>query len=764
MNEDITINADGVEQLPIRKFTEDAYLNYSMYVIMDRALPNIGDGLKPVQRRIIYAMSDLGLSANAKYKKSARTVGDVLGKFHPHGDSACYEAMVLMAQPFSYRYPLVDGQGNWGAPDDPKSFAAMRYTEARLSKFSEVLLKELGQGTAEWTPNFDGTLKEPKILPARLPHILLNGVTGIAVGMATDIPPHNVRELANACALLLDNSRAELSDILELVQGPDYPTEAEIITPRDDLIKMYETGRGSIKMRAVFQEDNGDIIITALPHQASGGKILEQIAGQMQAKKLPMVSDLRDESDHENPTRLVITPRSNRVDVEQLMQHLFATTDLEKNYRVNLNMIGLDNRPQVKDLRTILKEWLQFRKDTVTKRLQYRLDKVLARLHILEGLMIAFLNIDEVIAIIRHEDNPKQELMARFSLTDTQAEAILELKLRHLAKLEEMKIRGEQDELNEEREKLEQLLGSDRRLKTLIKKEILEDAETYGDERRSPLVSRQEAKALSEKQLVPSEPVTVVLSEKGWARCAKGHDIDVEGLSYKAGDKYLSSAKGRSNQPVVFMDSSGRAFSCDAHGLPSARSQGEPLTGRFNVVAGEHFEHALMGEDQQQYLIASDAGYGFVGKFVDMVSKNKAGKAYLSLPGGAKVMLPQRVHDIESDWCLSISNEGRMLLFPLRDLPSLGKGKGNKILNIPSARSQSREEYVKELAVIPAGASVKLLAGKRAMSLSPADLEHYKGERGRRGNKLPRGLQRVDGLEIEYNIPTPTDEKTEPED
>ncbi|WP_218395644.1 DNA topoisomerase IV subunit A [Alteromonas lipotrueae] len=748
MSDEIIINRDGVEQLPLRRFTEDAYLNYSMYVIMDRALPHIADGLKPVQRRIIYAMSDLGLSANAKYKKSARTVGDVLGKFHPHGDSACYEAMVLMAQPFSYRYPLVDGQGNWGAPDDPKSFAAMRYTEAKLSRFAEVLLDELGQGTVDWTPNFDGTLEEPCVLPARLPHILLNGVTGIAVGMATDIPPHNVRELAYACAMLLDNSKAELSDVLEHVNGPDYPTEAEVITPRADIRKLYETGRGSIKMRAVFHEENGDIVVTALPHQASGGKILEQIAGQMQAKKLPMVSDLRDESDHENPTRLIITPRSNRIDTAQLMQHLFATTDLEKNYRVNLNMIGLDGRPKVKDLRTILSEWLVYRKETVTRRLQYRLDKVLARLHILEGLLIAFLNIDEVIEIIRTYEKPKQELISRFSLSDKQAEAILELKLRHLAKLEEMKIKGEQDELAAERDKLQTLLGSDRRLKTLIKKEILADAEKYGDDRRSPIVERGEAKALSEKELVPAESVTVVLSEKGWARCAKGHDIDAEGLSYKAGDGYLSSAEGKSNQPAVFMDTSGRTFSCDAHGLPSARSQGEPLTGRFALVGGESFEHVIMASDEAKFLVGSDAGYGFVGTFKDMVSKNKAGKAYLSLPTAAKVMKPKPVTNPESDWCLTISNEGRMLLFPLKDLPSLGKGKGNKLINIPGAKAQSREEFVTVLAVVPDGASLKVTAGKRNMTLSASDLEHYYGERGRRGNKLPRGLQRVDSVEV----------------
>ncbi|MFY0669284.1 MAG: DNA topoisomerase IV subunit A [Alteromonas stellipolaris] len=764
MSDEIIINRDGVEQLPLRRFTEDAYLNYSMYVIMDRALPHIADGLKPVQRRIIYAMSDLGLSANAKYKKSARTVGDVLGKFHPHGDSACYEAMVLMAQPFSYRYPLVDGQGNWGAPDDPKSFAAMRYTEAKLSRFSEVLLDELGQGTVDWTPNFDGTLEEPCVLPARLPHILLNGVTGIAVGMATDIPPHNVRELAYACAMLLDNSKAELSDVLEHVNGPDYPTEAEVITPKADIRKLYETGRGSIKMRAVFHEENGDIVVTALPHQASGGKILEQIAGQMQAKKLSMVSDLRDESDHENPTRLIITPRSNRIDTAQLMQHLFATTDLEKNYRVNLNMIGLDGRPKVKDLRTILSEWLVYRKETVTRRLQYRLDKVLARLHILEGLLIAFLNIDEVIEIIRTYEKPKQELISRFSLSDKQAEAILELKLRHLAKLEEMKIKGEQDELAAERDKLQTLLGSDRRLKTLIKKEILADAEKYGDDRRSPIVERGEAKALSEKELVPAESVTVVLSEKGWARCAKGHDIDAEGLSYKAGDGYLSSAEGKSNQPAVFMDTSGRTFSCDAHGLPSARSQGEPLTGRFALVGGESFEHVIMASDEAKFLVGSDAGYGFVGTFKDMVSKNKAGKAYLSLPTAAKVMKPKPVTNPESDWCLTISNEGRMLLFPLKDLPSLGKGKGNKLINIPGAKAQSREEFVTVLAVVPDGASLKVTAGKRNMTLSASDLEHYYGERGRRGNKLPRGLQRVDGVEVVQSQSAPSDDSPEGQD
>ncbi len=567
------ITYDGVEQLPMRKFTEDAYLNYSMYVIMDRALPYIGDGLKPVQRRIIYAMSELGLSASAKYKKSARTVGDVLGKYHPHGDSACYEAMVLMAQPFSYRYPLVDGQGNWGAPDDPKSFAAMRYTEAKLSKFAEVLLGELGQGTVEWQPNFDGTMKEPQMLPARLPHILLNGVTGIAVGMATDIPPHNVREVADATIHLIDNPKAELPDVMQFVKGPDYPTEAEITSPQADIEKIYRNGRGSIKMRAVWHKEGSDIVITSLPHQVSGAKLLEQIANQMRAKKLPMVDDLRDESDHENPTRIVVVPKSNRVDCDLLMNHLFASTDLERSFRVNLNMIGLDNRPQVKGLVQILSEWIEFRRTTVRRRLQYRLDKVMARLHILEGLLVAYLNLDEVIEIIRTEDDPKAVLMERFGITDIQADAILDTKLRHLAKLEEMKIRGEQDELEKEREKLEQLLGSERRLNTLLKKEIKADAEKYGDDRRSPLVERAEAKALTERDLVPSEPITVVLSEKGWIRHAKGHDVDAEGLSYKSGDNYLAHARGKSNQQAVFFGSDGRSYSLESHSLPSARSK-----------------------------------------------------------------------------------------------------------------------------------------------------------------------------------------------
>lgn len=743
---DIIISNEGTEQLPLRRFTEEAYLNYSMYVIMDRALPFIGDGLKPVQRRIIYAMSELGLSHLAKYKKSARTVGDVLGKFHPHGDIACYEAMVLMAQPFSYRYPLVDGQGNWGAPDDPKSFAAMRYTEAKLSRFSEVLLNELGQGTVDWVPNFDGTMDEPRTLPSRLPHILLNGVTGIAVGMATDIPPHNAREVANATAYLLDNPKATVPDLMQYIQGPDYPTDAEIISPAHELQAMYETGRGSIKMRGLYQLEDGDIIITALPHQTSGAKVLEQIAAQMNAKKLPMVSDLRDESDHENPTRIVIVPRSNRIDVEQLMAHLFATTDLEKSYRVNLNILGLDQRPRVKNLVEVLSEWLVFRRDTVRRRLQFRLDKVLDRLHVLEGLLIAFLNIDEVIKIIRENDQPKPVLMSHFGISERQAEAILELKLRHLAKLEEMKIRGEQAELEKERDYLEGILGSEKKLTKLIREELLADAEKYGDNRRSPIVQREEAKALSEKELLPSEAVTVVLSEKGWVRCAKGHDVDGNSLQYKAGDGFKAAAMGRSNRYAAFIDSSGRSFAAEAHDLPSARGQGEPLTGRFTLVAGETFEHVLMAEDSQKLLLASDAGYGFVGTFADLVSRNKAGKAVLSLPTGAKVLPPVPIKNPETDLVVAISTEGRMLVFPVADLPQLSKGKGNKILSIPSARAASREEYLKLLTVVPAATAVTLVAGKRKMTIKVDDLAHYIGERGRRGNKLPRGLQRIDEL------------------
>ena len=749
MSETLDLSLDGVERRSLAEFTEQAYLNYSMYVIMDRALPHIGDGLKPVQRRIVYAMSELGLNADAKHKKSARTVGDVLGKFHPHGDSACYEAMVLMAQPFSYRYTLVDGQGNWGAPDDPKSFAAMRYTEARLSRYSEVLLSELGQGTSDWVPNFDGTLEEPAVLPARLPNLLLNGTTGIAVGMATDVPPHNLREVAAACVRLLDEPNATVAQLCEHVPGPDFPTEAEVITSRADLLKVYETGRGSVRMRAVFRVEDGDVVITALPHQVSGAKVLEQIAAQMQAKKLPMVADLRDESDHENPCRIVIIPRSNRVDVEDLMRHLFATTDLESSYRVNMNVIGLDGRPQVKDLRTLLGEWLTYRIGTVRRRLQFRLDKVEKRLHLLEGLLIAFLNLDEVIAIIRNEDQPKPVLMERFGLSDLQTDYILDTRLRQLARLEEMKIRGEQDELAKEREKLLALLGSEAKLKKLVRKELLEDAETYGDARRSPIIERAEARALSETELLPSEPVTVVLSEMGWVRCAKGHEVDAAGLSYKAGDSFKSAAPGRSNQYAVFIDSTGRSYSLAAHSLPSARGQGEPLTGRLTPPPGASFECVLLPDDEALYVMASDAGYGFVAHGDPQQAKNKAGKALLTLPTGAKVLPPLPLSNREQDWLAAATSDGRLLLFRIAELPQLPKGKGNKLISIPADRVASREEYVTALAVLPEGANLVLQAGKRTLTLKGEDLAHYQGERGRRGNKLPRGFQRVDALQVE---------------
>lgn len=739
---------DSHEVISLKNYAEKAYLDYSMYVILDRALPHIGDGLKPVQRRIVYAMSELGLKATAKYKKSARTVGDVIGKFHPHGDSAAYEAMVLMAQPFSYRYPLVDGQGNWGSADDPKSFAAMRYTESRLTGYSDVLLGELGQGTAEWLPNFDGTLEEPEVLPAQVPNILLNGTTGIAVGMATDIPPHNLRELVNAAVHLLQTPKATTAELCEFVQGPDMPTHAEIITPRRDIVAMYESGRGSLRMRALWTKEDGDIVVTALPHQVSGAKVMEQIAAQMQAKKLPMVADLRDESDHENPTRLVIIPRSNRVDIEQMMNHLFATTDLERTYRVNLNMIGIDGLPAVKSLATILGEWLKFRTATVRRRFEYRLDKVLKRLHILEGYLVAFLNIDEVIEIIRTEDKPKLVLMERFKISEVQAEAILELKLRQIAKLEEIKIRGEQDDLVEERDTIQGILASNTKLKNVVKKELKEAAEKYGDDRRSPLVERGEAQALSETDLLTSDPVTVVISEKGWIRAAKGHDVDPASLNYKSGDGYLFSAKGKSNQQALLLDSSGRSYAIPAHTLPSARGQGEPASGRLNPPSGATFTGLLMGSDTQRVLIASDAGYGFIAKLGDLYTKNKSGKALLTLPKGAQVLPPCPVPEGDAIWVVVISNEGRMLLFPVEELPELARGKGNKMLSIPSARVQTREEFVVAAGLMTAEQKLTVYSGKRHANFKLSELEHYCGERGRRGHKLPRGFQKVDSIAI----------------
>jgi topoisomerase-4 subunit A len=749
MSDNVEIDHDGIEQISMKTYTEKAYLDYSMYVILDRALPNIGDGLKPVQRRIVYAMSELGLKATAKYKKSARTVGDVIGKFHPHGDSAAYEAMVLMAQNFSYRYPLVDGQGNWGAPDDPKSFAAMRYTESRLTPYADALLSELGQGTVDWLPNFDGTMNEPAVLPARVPNVLLNGTTGIAVGMATDIPPHNLREVITATIRLLEKPKSTVRELCEHVLAPDFPTEAEIITPREEIIAMYETGKGSLRMRATWTTESGDLVVTAMPFQASGSKVLEQIAAQMQARKLPMVADLRDESDHENPTRLVIVPRSNRIDKEALMSHLFATTDLERTYRINMNVIGIDGRPAVKSLDRMLKEWLQFRTATVRRRLEYRLEKVLQRLHLLEGYLIAFLNIDEVIHIIRTEDKPKPVLIERFKLSDTQAESILELKLRHLARLEEMKIQGEQDELASERDELNKILGSEARLKTLIKKELVAAAEEFGDDRRSVLAERDEAHAFSELDLLTSDPVTVVMSEKGWIRAAKGHDIDPRSLSYKSGDGYKMSVNGRTNVPVIILDSTGRAYTIPSHSLPSARGQGEPVTGRINPPSGATFEGIMTGAEDQRFLLASDAGYGFIGKLGEFQTKAKAGKGVLNLPKGAQVLQPAEVGDTDGAFVAAVTNEGRLLIFPLEDLPELARGKGNKIISIPPARVQAREEFVIAVQVLGEKDALVVHAGKRHLTLKFSELEHYRGERGRRGNKLPRGFQKVELIQVE---------------
>ena len=739
---------ENFEQLPLKDFAEKAYLDYSMYVILDRALPHIADGLKPVQRRIVYAMSELGLNALAKYKKSARTVGDVLGKYHPHGDSACYEAMVLMAQNFSYRYPLVDGQGNWGSPDDPKSFAAMRYTESRLTAYANTLLSEIGQGTVEWSDNFDATLKEPVLLPARLPNILLNGTMGIAVGMATDIPPHNLREVAAACIQLLDEPDSTLEALFKYIKGPDYPTDAEIITSAEEIQKMYYSGGGSIKMRAIYEQEDGTIVITALPHQVSGAKLMEQIAAQMLAKKLPMIEDLRDESDHENPTRLLIIPKSKRIDVDAVMSHLFTTTDLEKSYRVNMNMIGMDGRPKVKGLRDILVEWLVFRTETVRRRLQYRLDKVLARLHILDGLLIAYLNIDEVIAIIRSEDYPKPVLMARFVLTDIQAEAILELKLRHLAKLEEIKIRGEQEALEKERAALEKTLGSKLLLNRLIRKEIERDAEQFGDDRRSPIVARIAAVALETTALISNEPLTIILSQKGWIRAAKGHDIDVESLSYRSGDEFLDSVKNRSTQPLYMLDSTGRAYSTASHDLPSARTQGEPLTGRLNPPPGSLFMYLLSGNPEDWYVLASHYGYGFRVQLKELSSKNKAGKLLITLPPGAKVLKPAPIHD-ESDLMAVVTLQGRLLIFPVADLPALARGKGNKLIQIPSGDLLSEKDYVVAVLSIPENSSLKVVSGKRFLTLKTLDIEHYTSSRAKRGLALPRGFQRVEGLECE---------------
>ena len=736
-----------LEQIPLSEFTERAYLDYSMYVILDRALPHIGDGLKPVQRRIVYAMSELGLDATAKFKKSARTVGDVIGKFHPHGDSACYEAMVLMAQPFSYRYPLVDGQGNWGSTDDPKSFAAMRYTEAKLTPYADVLLGELAQGTADWVPNFDGTLEEPSILPARLPNVLLNGTTGIAVGMATDIPPHNLREVAQACIHLIDEPKATVADLCNFIPAPDFPGGGEIITSAADLRTLYETGNGTVRLRAKYTQEDGNIIVTALPYQSSGSKILEQMAAQMQAKKLPLLEDLRDESSHETPVRLVLIPRSNRVDVDALMQHLFATTDLERNYRVNLNVIGIDGLPAVYNLRDLLSHWLEFRVTTVRRRLQFRLDKVLARLHVLEGYLIAFLNIDEVIHIIRTEEHPKAVLMARFALTDVQADAILDLRLRHLARLEEMRIRGEQAELEKERKGLEQTLGSNKRLRNLVREEIRADMEHFGDARRCEVVERNAAQALAETDLITAEPVTVVLSSKGWVRAAKGHELNPRELSFRSGDEFQAAARGKSNQNAVFFDSTGRAYTLPAHGLPSARGLGEPLSGRLTPPEGATFAGVVMAGTRPWVLLASDHGYGFIAEVDELMTKNRAGKAVLSLGPGARVLSPIAFDKPDEEWVACATNSGHLLVFPVAEMPRMARGKGQKIMQIPSNKLRSREEIMQAITVLKPGQELRIYSGNRHLTLKDADQQHYVADRARRGLKLPRGFQRVDRIE-----------------
>jgi len=739
---------EGIEQLSLDAFVRPSYLNYAMYVIMDRALPFIGDGFKPVQRRIIYAMSELGLRSTTKHKKSARTVGDVLGKFHPHGDTACYDAMVLMAQDFSYRYPLIDGQGNWGSNASPKEFAAMRYTEARLSAYADVFLSELSMGTVDWVPNFDGTLSEPRMLPARLPNVILNGATGIAVGMATDIPPHNLNEITSACIHLIDNPKSTIEDIRQFIKGPDFPTGAEIITSKEEITNIYRSGQGMIRMRATYEYENGDIIITSLPYQVSPARVIEQVALQMREKKLPMVSDIRDLSDQDEPTRLMIMLRSNRVDKEALISHLFATTDLEKSHKINMTVIGLNRKPQTLGLLEIIKQWLQFRRQTVIRRLEFRLNIIKERLHILEGLLVAYLNLDEVIRIIRENDEPKPILIQKFELTDLQAEAILQIRLRQLAKLEEIKIKNERQELVTEKNWIEKTLASKPRLKTLMKNELREDTQTYGDERRTLIVEREEARAIKAVELTAVEPVTVVLSSGGWVRAAKGHEVDPIHLNYKAGDEFLSAARGKTTHPAIFFDTRGRSYSLPAHTLASARGHGEPLTGKLTPSNGAKFLSVVMGLSEQKVLLASDAGYGFITNIANMVTKNTKGKAMLTVPKECEPLPPVYVNNYETDYLAAITTEGRMLVIPVNVLPELPRGKGNKIIQIPPARFKKREEYLKLLEIIPEGATIKIHAGKQSVRFTPANISSYVGERGRRGRKLPRGYRKADRIEI----------------
>ena len=749
MRETLPSAIEDYEQIPFQEFTQKAYLNYSMYVILDRALPHIADGLKPVQRRIVYSMSQLGLASTAKFKKSARTVGDVLGKFHPHGDTACYEAMVLLAQPFSLRYPLVDGQGNWGDPNDPKSFAAMRYTESRLSQYADIFLSEVDQGTSDWVPNFDGTLNEPKLLPARLPNILLNGSAGIAVGMATNILPHNLREVAKALIHLIDNENTSLDQICKFIKGPDFPTEAEIITPRSEIKDIYKTGLGRIKMRAKFHVEDSEIIFTALPHHASTEKIYEQIASQMEAKKLPMVSDIRDESDHEDPTRLVVISRSNRIDLNALTDHLFATTDLEKSYSFNMNMIGINGRPQVKNLVEILTEWLEYRAETVRKKLNFKLEKILKRLHILEGFLIAFLNMDEVIKIIRRSDHPKKDLIKAFSITELQATAILEIRLRQLAKLEEIKIKSEQKDLNSQKKELERILGKEKAFKKYIKEEIKSDAKKYGDKRRSPIKKRKEAEKFSVTDVMDIQPVTIILSKNGWIRSAKGHDINPEAVKFKSGDSLLGHLRTKSDKPIIFLDNTGRSYMLFSHTLPSARSNGEPLTGHLSIQANAHIKFMLSGENNNHFLIGSSRGYGFILKFEDLLTNYKNGKAVVTLKENHELLNPEAVIDLEKDYIAAITSKGRLLIFKLNQLPNLKKGQGNKIISIPKRELKPPvPETLNFIKILPPNANIFIYSGRHYLKLNPGNQKDYTGMRGHRGKKLPREYQNVDRVEI----------------
>lgn len=750
------VNLAPIEQKSLADFSEQAYLNYAMYVILDRALPHIGDGLKPVQRRIIYAMSELGLKNTAKYKKSARTIGDVLGKYHPHGDSACYEAMVLMAQPFAYRHPFIDGQGNWGSADDPKSFAAMRYTEARLTAYAQLLLAELQQGTVDWGPNFDGTMQEPLTLPAKVPNILLNGSSGIAVGMATDLPPHNLNEVCNAAILLLEKPKTSIEELHEIIPGPDFPTSAEIITSKEDILTCYKNGSGSIKQRATYLQSGAEIIIDALPFQASGSKVLEQIAQQMLAKKLPAINDLRDESDHEHETRIVISvrQRNNPTDTESLMSHLFATTDLEKSYRVNFNVIGLDGRPQQKNLRALLLEWLEYRQITVTKRLQHRLTDVEARLHLLAGLLICYLNLDEVIRIIRNNDHPKPLLIKKFNLSEKQATAILETKLRQLAKLEEMKIKGESAKLEQEMQEIQKILSSTAKLKALVKKELKEAQKEFAQPRRSAIVERSQAQALKQEALIPAEAITIVLSKKGWIRAGKGHDVQGETLNYKAGDSFYQQVCAQSNQPVALLDQHGRSYSLSSHNLPSLRSFGEPVTKTLRPASGVEFVSILSGKNEDLFVFASDAGYGFISNYENLITKQKAGKTLLKCPTGSVALaaLPVPTNNQEDYLLAIVTTDGHLLVFSLDQLPNIPRGKGNKMINIPSAKLKNRQEYCTAFTVFGKNESLVLKSGKKTLKLQPKDVQHFISERGKRGSLLPRGFRHVDAMQQEENV------------